>query len=870
MAVTALFRNIVVVKIERIVLALFIAAILAVAASVYYAFVNFSTTENTGYSVRHTHHIIEGVYQIEFQATVVENSSDKFIMSREPYYAVSARQNALTLNASVDNLIDSVKDNPLQLQRMIDLRALVMNMERNLPGVDSNNLDMAAAVPKIFRAGPSENYIDNIIAKANEIANEEFRLLTIRRNTANESQKNTIHSIYFTAAGALLFIFFILISLNADIRQRRVAEIKIRENEEKLRLMVEEVGDVIFSSDPEGRFTFINSRLESLTGYAIDELVGKHFTFLVHPEWIEKVKEFYLQQFKSQIYETRYEFPILTKQGTTKWVEQNVVMIRKGKRIVSFQCVGRDITQRKDTEEEIRRTNQFLDSVLENIPNMIFIKDANDLRFLRFNKAGEKLLGYLQEDLLGKNDYDFFPKEQADFFTFNDKKVLTSHAGLDISEEPVKTRNGTRWLHTKKIPVYDSTGKPLYLLGISEDITERKKTEDTIIELNKNLARYVAELEESQRFYKTIARNFPDGTITVLDRNLNYIFVDGRELALEGLNADELLGRPYLNRYPAEIKHEIKSNLLDIFKGNNATFDVTLSGQNYVMHGVPLENTGGVVNEILLVKQNITKLKVAEENMRMALEKEKLINELKSRFVTLASHEFRTPLSTILSSTELIGEYIEHDGENAAIIKEKNRKHLKRIKTSIQNMVSILNSFLSLEQLEQGKATTHPTHFDVKDFSNEIIDEIQSKLKNGQKIKYIHNTSDSQVFMDHLMLKNVVLNLLANAIKYSPENSSINYTTFVSTEGLEFTVEDHGIGIPENEQSNLFERFFRAKNTLNIEGTGLGLSIVKKYIDILNGHISFYSRENEGSTFKVFVVNAIPSDENNIVNKEKS
>ena len=539
-----------------------------------------------------------------------------------------------------------MKDNPAEENRVTELASLVSNMERSMPGVDSMNHDLSELQPALRlpdRTETAEMSINKILSEADVIINEEYHLMSIRREASMQAQLKTVRLNYLFAGIGVVFVIIILLVFNRSIMRRRNAETTIRENEEKLRLMVEEIADVIFSCDYLGRFTFINTRLESLTGYTIDELLGKHFTYVIHPDWKDRVNEFFKNQFENRIYQTRYEFPIITKPGAIKWVEDNVVLITRGKMVQSFQCVVRDITQRKNAEEEIRRTNKFLDSVLENIPNMIFIKDANDLRFLRFNKAGEELLGFLQEDMLGKNDYDFFPKEQADFFTQKDKQVLLSHKGIDIMEEPIQTSRGMRWLHTKKIPVSDTEGKPLYLLGISEDITERKKTEDTIIELNKNLARYVAELEESQRFYKTIAHNFPDGTISVLDRNLNYIFVDGRELKLEGLNALELLGRSYLDRFPPEIRNEIKSNIMDIFKGNNATFEVSLSGQFYVLHGAPLETTSGIINEILLVKQNITKLKEAEENMRTALEKEKLINELKSRFVTLASHEFRTP-----------------------------------------------------------------------------------------------------------------------------------------------------------------------------------------------------------------------------------
>jgi PAS domain S-box-containing protein len=848
-------------KAERIVIALFLAALLAVGSSVYYGYTNYAEGENSATIARRAHRVIDTVYKIQVKILEVKNASDEYVQSHNPYYSKITSQYAANLNSSVQHLLDSSKGNTAILQKANELQTQLASMEKNMPGIDSLHLISSEIIPIRQLEDNNElsaNLTSEILFKTNQIVNEATHSLDVWRSSVSTSRRNNIEDTYYTAGAALLFIIIILLGLNNDIKKRRQAEATIRQSEKRLRQVIEEVGDVIYTADHTGRFTFINPRLEALTGYSNIELMGTDTQLLVHPDWQERARKFYLHQFKHRIYETRYEFPIVTKQGETKWVEQNVVMVNHGKIIQSFQCVVRDITQRKNTEEEIGRTNQFLDSILENIPDMIFIKDGKDLRFMRINKAGEKLLGYLQEDMIGKNDYDFFPKEQADFFTNKDKETLKNSKGIDIMEEVINTAHGTRWLHTKKIPVYDAAGVPLYLLGISEDITERKKTEDTIIELNKNLERYVTELKESERFYRAIAHNFPDGTISVLDQNMNYVFIDGLELTLEGLKPEDLLGTPFLNRFPEEIRTGVKNNLTQIFNGGNATFEVPLSGNYYIMHGAPLESSGGTIKEILLVKQNITKLKQAEDNMKAALEKEKLINELKSRFVSLASHEFRTPLSTILSSTELIGEYIEHVGKNPALIKDKNIHHLNRIKLSIQNMVNILNSFLSLDQLEQGKTVTTPITFDVKELSKELIDEVHEKLKSGQKIKYSHS-GDTTVYTDRLILGNVMLNLLTNAIKYSPENTIINYTTKTSKNGLEFIIEDHGIGIPETEQANLFERFFRASNTLNIEGTGLGLSIVKKYIDLLDGRISFTSRENEGSIFKVFVSNAKPN-----------
>jgi PAS domain S-box-containing protein len=168
---------------------------------------------------------------------------------------------------------------------------------------------------------------------------------------------------------------------------------------------------------------------------------------------------------------------------------------------IGLNTLAEELESARKTEqthlERIEETNHFLDTILENIPNMVFVKDAKELRFVRFNKAGEELLGYLRADLIGKNDYDFFPKEQADFFTAKDREALAKNGVTDIPEELIDTANGPKWLHTKKIPLRDSEGKPIYLLGISEDITGRKNNEDQIRSLNTELKNNVNQLEST-------------------------------------------------------------------------------------------------------------------------------------------------------------------------------------------------------------------------------------------------------------------------------------------------------------------------------------------------------------------------------------
>lgn len=232
-----------------------------------------------------------------------------------------------------------------------------------------------------------------------------------------------------------------------------------------------------------------------------------------------------------------------------------------------------------------------------------------------------------------------------------------------------------------------------------------------------------------------------------------------------------------------------------------------------------------------------------QRQIEAALEKEKELNELKSRFISTASHEFRTPLATILSSTNLIDKY--HDPDK----KERRIKHINRIKSNVKNLTNILDDFMSLSKLEEGIIEVKPTHFDLNEFMQELIEEFQLQAKTGQQITYLHEGESTNIYLDDYLLKNILSNLLSNALKYSPENSTISIYSKIEKTNLELKVIDKGIGIPIDEQKRLFERFFRAKNAINIQGTGLGLSIVKKYVELMGGTIGFESIPYEGTTF---------------------
>jgi PAS domain S-box-containing protein len=232
--------------------------------------------------------------------------------------------------------------------------------------------------------------------------------------------------------------------------------------------------------------------------------------------------------------------------------------------------------------------------------------------------------------------------------------------------------------------------------------------------------------------------------------------------------------------------------------------------------------------------------------LNVALEKEKELNELKSRFVSLASHEFRTPLSTILSSAYLVSKY----EQPAELLKRE--KHIERIVSSANLLTGILNDFLSVGKIEEGKTIEKKVKFNIEKHIGTIISEMDGLKKKMQKIEY-HHTGNAFVLSDPILLKHIVLNLVSNAIKFSPENGKIILETSISKKLLIMSVSDNGIGIPAADMQHLFERFFRGSNVSNIQGTGLGLHIVRKYAEIMNGIISCRSEINKGTEFTITI-----------------
>jgi PAS domain S-box-containing protein len=478
----------------------------------------------------------------------------------------------------------------------------------------------------------------------------------------------------------------------------------------------------------------------------------------------------------------------------------------------------------------------------------LIIADS-DSNIVDANPRSHELFGYAENELIGLKINELIPmkaRERHTAYMANYYNVPTNRGmggGMTFS---AMRKDGSDFSVEISLNHFESNGQ-MRVAALITDVSERAEQESKILALNDNLEKKVnlrtREVIESHELYSAIARNFPKGTINVIDLNLNYIFVEGRELHQAGITSEKLIGTNYLDRMPKEIQSQIKKALLNVFNGNKEDFELKHEGSFYNINAVPLTTSDNKIDRLLLIERNITEQKLVQQHQQEALDKEKKLNDMKSRFVSMASHEFRTPLSTVLSSVSLIEKYIEREEYDNTL------KHTQRIRNSVKGLTDILNDFLSVDKLENQKAEIKSVLFNYNDFCHDLAQEIMAICKKDQNLKYNINSDDPMINTDPNIVRNILYNLMSNAIKYSKEGGEIIFNSEILNSKLTILIQDFGIGIPETEQKQLFSRFFRAANASNIEGTGLGLHIVKKYLDILGGKITFESTENEGTKF---------------------
>ena len=523
------------------------------------------------------------------------------------------------------------------------------------------------------------------------------------------------------------------------------------------------------------------------------------------------------------------------------------------------------------------------------------------------NKFIARQFGYTEKELIGLKVEMLIPPRYAERHVHHRERFSSDPhsrpmglgmelSGLkkDKSEFPVEVSLG----HYK-------IGNENYALAFINDITQRKETEQAIKQLNAHLeekvkegtqslaltvAQLSAQIAETEKKDKELQRantflnniwNHAGAIIIVCDNKGLIQFLNPAAEKALGYSANEIVNKHKVVLFHAidELERKASELSIQLEKKLNPDFEVlqALTELNQAngmeIHYVgkdgstffvslditPLRDAQTNTTGYLCIAIDISEKKIAEEELRAALEKEKELNELKSRFVSMASHEFRTPLSAVLSSAYLASRYTTTEDQ------PQRDKHIQRIVSSVSSLTEILNDFLSVGKIEEGNIHPHYSHYDVEKQMTDAIQDVQHMLKKGQQITYKHS-GENEVYFDPSMMKHIVTNLLSNAVKFSHENMPIELVTENSSKAFILSVKDLGIGIPEADRENLFKRFFRSSNVTNIQGTGLGLHIVRKYAELMNGWIECTTGEGKGTQFKITFDTKKSKNENNTGN----
>lgn len=505
---------------------------------------------------------------------------------------------------------------------------------------------------------------------------------------------------------------------------------------------------------------------------------------------------------------------------------------------------------------------------------------ANPFLLGQFQYEADELEGLPIEYLIPSRFHDQHRQYVAHYSQYPRSRPMGLGMNLfacrkDGSEFPVEVGLGS----------YD-TEEGRYIIAFLSDISMRKKAEDALKQLNaaledkveertrsltnmvEQLAQAVKEMEEkdsalhlANNFFENMWNHAQAIIFTTDKKGKINMFNSTAEKRL-GYRANEIIKKAtpdifILLKESAEEAIPLHEQTQSTFQKLTIKADLGLLVEHeveFVERGgrrfptlltlSAIRNIHGEIDGYLGIAADISKRKRAETELRSALQKEKELNELKSRFVSMASHEFRTPLSAISLSVYLISQYISE------ITDARVEKQLRQISFSVNLLTDILNDFLSVDKIEEGKIQVHYCVFHVQQHLEQIVNELSALKKKGQSVIYRHIGAE-KICLDPTIIKHIVSNLLSNAVKFSPEGSTIEMITESEGSLFRLQVSDRGIGISEEDQQHLFERFYRGTNVTHIQGTGLGLHIVSKYAQLMNGTISCQSTLGEGTTFKL-------------------
>lgn len=698
---------------------------------------------------------------------------------------------------------------------------------------------------------PEDNPLDDqlISRYLHEVDRKEF-IVILNQHLEQKKEKITLEFRLAAADDRIIWALFkagIIYGENGDplravgslsnITSLKEAQTKLRESEAKYKLISENSSDCICLQELNGRFVFVSPSSKDVLGYTPYELQNLRLRDIISSEYLQKVSDTMLNVIEGKLKTVSVTFQAKHKDGSLQWLETvgGTILDEQGVPIF-LQTSTRNVTDRVEAQRKLKESEERYKLITENSNDIVSLMDI-DGKYVFITPSIKETMGYEIEEVIGKNTRDFVHPDDLEMINEGFKETVKNKLKEGTAVFRFKHKNGSwRWIKSSGGIILDEDQNPIYIRANKVDITEKKLTEE--------------KLRAKEEQYKLVSENSADviclhrlgGSFTFVSpsckRLLGYTVEEKMQLTMEDLI------------HPDDYKRaqEVFEDTVRNKRKNTITqYRYKKKSGDYFWVGVSMS---AVLNDDDEVQFVLTSTRDITEIVNV-IEKERQLNKLKSSFISMASHEFRTPLTTIQSSNELISMYLDNRPE---MPDNKLVKHVTRIRTELDRLNALLKDVFTLGRLDVGKTQLKKEITSLPGIVKQVIMECQVQFKNRSVGLNIQG-KERQLLLDSQLISHAISNLISNALKYSPESKDPDVTLMFESESVQIEVRDYGIGIPAKDQTSLFESFSRASNVGDIEGTGLGLVIVKQFIEMHGGQISFESEVGKGTAFRVFIPN---------------
>ena len=635
-------------------------------------------------------------------------------------------------------------------------------------------------------------------------------------------------------------------ALKAEIKEHKRTEVALRHTNHTLESLIAASPRAIFTLDLQEQVKIWNPAAERMFGWTEAEVIDRPNP-IISEETVEEyknIKQSVLQGITPPSLEVRRQ----KKDGSPiDIVFSAAPLTNSDNKISGMVAVVADITEQKRQAEQVR----LLQSVVVNTNDAILITEAEPIdssgpRILYVNEAFTRTTGYTLKEVLGKTPRILQGPRTNRQALDRVRSALVNWKPVTVETINYRKDGSEFWVEFSIVPVADKNGRYTHWISVQRDITERKRTE--------------VALRQSEERFRRVVENALD-IVTILDNDGIILYESPSVEKVLGYSPNELIGQNFFEYiHPDDLGTAFKG-IINVLQNPQKVLPIEFrcrhqQGSWRILEAISQQFIDNSPEpRIMINSRDITERKRLDE-MRLALERERELSTLKTRFFSMASHEFRTPLSTALAAAQLI-----ENSPNIWNQPDKRERNLKRIQDAVKNMVQLLDDILTINRAETGKLEFNPKILNLDQFCRQFVEEMQLSAGNQHKLVFSCEGEIMGACLDEKLLRSILSNLLSNAIKYSPKGGQVCFSLQFSSNQAQIQISDRGIGIPSEDRQQLFEPFHRGKNVRRIPGTGLGLVVVKKCIDSHQGSINVDSEVNQGTTVTVI----LPLDSRDIV-----